>query len=120
MLRLTEGRLTAAVLIQLTVEERLRERAALHILPYLSADIGNSFLSPTTSQESATAEGGRVLSPARLPVLQVEKEKALCAFELKHYFLLIDKHHIKALDEEITLTANTQVQFLRLIPLVGG
>jgi hypothetical protein len=55
-----------------------------------------------------------------VPVLQTEIEKALRAFELGRYLLLVNRHRVKALDEEIVLSSGTQIQFLRLIPLVGG
>ena len=46
--------------------------------------------------------------------------RALRAFERGAYLILVDDRQVEDLDDEITLTADTQVAFLRLVPLVGG
>jgi hypothetical protein len=123
LVRLWEEPLKAAELIQLTVEERIREMAALHILAPTLADQRADLPSLANDQRNGTVERANVLFPSRhmhTPVLQMEIEKALRAFEAGHFLLLVNKHRIQSLNEEIILTADTQVQFLRLTPLVGG
>jgi hypothetical protein len=123
VLHLMEERLTAAVLIQLTVEERMQKLATHQRQTPLSTDKGASASFTATSQWHTAAEESGVLFPSRYmqePLLQTEIEKAQRAFELGHYLLLVNKHRVKSLDEEILLSPGTQVQFLRLLPLVGG
>lgn len=50
----------------------------------------------------------------------VEVEKALCAFSSNKFFVLVDGKQVSDLDEEVHLTVNGKVTFLKLVPLVGG
>ena len=47
-------------------------------------------------------------------------ETALLAFTDGFYYVFIDEVQIKELDEIIPLSPDSQVTFLRLVPLVGG
>ncbi len=45
---------------------------------------------------------------------------ALDAFERNGFLLLVDERQVESLDEEIRVRSDTQVSFLKLVPLVGG
>ncbi|WP_210487082.1 hypothetical protein [Rufibacter aurantiacus] len=45
---------------------------------------------------------------------------ALNAFQNNGYFVLVDNKQAESLEEEVLLTGNTTVSFLKLTPLVGG
>jgi len=45
---------------------------------------------------------------------------ALKAFEANGFILLIDDRQVEDLKEEVTITEETVVTFLKLTPLVGG
>lgn len=49
-----------------------------------------------------------------------ETEKALEAFRKQRYFVFVDGSRRDDLDEMIPLTAETKIQFVRVMPLVGG
>lgn len=55
---------------------------------------------------------------------QVDAEKqaylALDAFQKNAYFILINSRQAESLDEEVLLTPETTVSFIKLTPLVGG
>ena len=55
---------------------------------------------------------------------QVDAEKqvyiALDAFQKNGYFILVDQFQADQLDQEVEITTHTQVNFLKLTPLVGG
>lgn len=55
---------------------------------------------------------------------KVDPEKqvyvALNAFMKNGFFLLIDKFQAETLDQEVEVSSNTQISFLKLTPLVGG
>ena len=55
---------------------------------------------------------------------QVDAERqvyiALDAFQKNGYFILVDQFQAGELDQEVELTTHTQVNFLKLTPLVGG
>lgn len=45
---------------------------------------------------------------------------ALDAFQKNGYFVLIDNQQAESLEQEVLLTADTTVSFIKLTPLVGG
>jgi vacuolar-type H+-ATPase subunit D/Vma8 len=96
-----EEQLTVEAFIRLAVGERIREALARLRLKQLSRE------------ESMTFDPG-LLTP------QVEVEQAIRAFSAGQYLLIINQRRVNALDEKIIFTADTQVQFLQLMPLVGG
>jgi hypothetical protein len=55
---------------------------------------------------------------------KVDPEKqvyiALNAFTKNGFFLLIDKFQVESLEQEIDISSATQVNFIKLTPLVGG
>jgi hypothetical protein len=55
---------------------------------------------------------------------KVDAEKqvyiALDAFQKNGYFILVDQFQADSLDQEVEVTAHTQISFLKLTPLVGG
>ncbi len=56
------------------------------------------------------------------PVLDWEKQvaKAITAFQGNGFLVLVDDRQITDLDQNLQLTAQTNVAFLKLVPLVGG
>lgn len=61
-------------------------------------------------------------SSAKSKPLDFEKlhARALLGFEQNQYFVLIDNTQAENLDQEIVLSSQSRVTFLRLTPLVGG
>jgi hypothetical protein len=49
-----------------------------------------------------------------------QAEVALDAFARNGFFVIVDDRQVESLDEELELTAETDVRFLKLTPLVGG
>jgi len=62
--------------------------------------------------------GGRDLQQEIEP--QAAVDNALQAFEDGLYFVFIDDEQQQELDKEVYLQPNSEVMFLRLVPLVGG
>ena len=46
--------------------------------------------------------------------------EAITAFTRNRYFVLVDDRQVTNLDEEVMLRMDSQVSFLKLVPLVGG
>ncbi len=51
---------------------------------------------------------------------ETETERALKAFHTGRFVLLVDGRQIEHADETFILAADTQINFLRLVPLRGG
>ena len=49
-----------------------------------------------------------------------QAEIALRAFESNGFILLVDDRQVESLSEQIRVREDTQVSFLKLVPLVGG
>lgn len=47
-------------------------------------------------------------------------EAAIKSFDANGYFLLVDGKQVESLDEELELHSSSKVQFVKLVPLVGG
>ena len=68
-------------------------------------------------------ENERILNGVReRPFLDWQKQyaKAIASFNGNGFLVFIDDRQITDLDEAIQLTPQTQVTFLKLVPLVGG
>jgi hypothetical protein len=71
-------------------------------------------------------------SLVNLPIIRAKQKKldkidveeqvkvALTGFENNAFFILIDDKQVETLEEEVTITPKTSMQFIKLIPLVGG
>jgi hypothetical protein len=46
--------------------------------------------------------------------------RAIAAFERNGFFILVDDLQVESLDDEIELTVDTEISFVKLVPLVGG
>ena len=55
----------------------------------------------------------KVLAEKQLPL-------ALTAFQKNAFFVLVDDHQVEDLDEEIILSTNPEITFIKLVQLVGG
>jgi hypothetical protein len=77
----------------------------------------NGLVAPLDSEKSLN---GYKLKTKRL--LDPEKQFyiALDAFKKNGYFVLIDNKQAETLEEEVLVTKNTIVSFVKLTPLVGG
>ena len=51
---------------------------------------------------------------------QRQFEVALHAFDRQRLILLVGRRQLESLEEEIALAPDTEIVFLRLVPLVGG
>lgn len=52
--------------------------------------------------------------------VQVQCEQAICAFSQNRFFLLVDEQQITELDTAFQVSAVSTIQFVKLVPLVGG
>ena len=123
---LLKQHLTVAELIQRTVEEQVRE---LIVERQLNAQqvrraLDRHYL--TDSEIASQAQHGAVRYPsdraAKIPQIdcKTEVQKAISAFKAGSYIILVNGQQVQHLEEELTLSLNTKVTFLRLMPLVGG
>jgi hypothetical protein len=51
---------------------------------------------------------------------EVQFQKACASFERNGFLMLVDGLQVSELDVEIDLHSDSEVQFIKLVPLVGG
>lgn len=72
---------------------------------------------PTDTE--ASLNGYRMREPRKIK-WETQFEQALAAFEHNGFMVIVDDQQVDDLDEMIQIRPNTQVSFLKLVPLVGG
>lgn len=120
-LRLASERLTARELIQRRVAEEIALVNDKRVKTRSAHDRARSFLIrfDASPVEAKLNRPKRATPPARLDET-AEIEAAIEGFEAKAYVMLFDDRQVEDLDDELTVLPNSEVVFLRMIPLVGG
>lgn len=116
----TIGELTLDVLTEhITVRELIRSRV------YQEVDDHNRTLPERFNMLVQPEDAERTLNGLRMkkprPIdFQKQYDKACEAFERNGFLLLVDDVQYDELDQPVTLKAQSDVTFLKLVPLVGG
>jgi hypothetical protein len=104
---------------RITVRDLIRDRVYQEVQDYNQSqpEYFRGLVQPTDSEQ--------VLNGYKMPkrsLIDWEKqyEKALQAFQNNGFIILVNDRQAEDLDEEIELTEDLPISFLRLIPLVGG
>ena len=104
---------------RVTVKEIIEARVSAEVQEYNAKlpEYFHGLVQPTDAEK--TINGYKMKERKK-----VDPEKqvyiALDAFMKNGFFLLIDKFQAETLDQEVQISANTQISFLKLTPLVGG
>ena len=80
-------------------------------------DVFYGLVQPTDTE---TVLNGFKFKEKRILDWEAQYAKALEAFEANGFIMLVNDQQIETLNETIELKIGTQINFLRLIPLVGG
>jgi hypothetical protein len=106
---------------RITVRELIRARIYEEVREY-NASAGEYFrglVQPTDTE--ATLNGYRLREKRHRPISwHTQFNRALEQFQRNGFFILVDNHQVEELDEEITVSPQTVVSFVKLVPLVGG
>lgn len=102
-----------------TLKDVISSRVETEVRKYNEkvTDYFNGLVRPTDAE--VTLNGYRMKKRQKI---DAEKQTyvALKAFHSNAYFVLVDDHQAESLDDEIHITPETKVSFIRLTPLVGG
>lgn len=104
---------------RISVRELIRKRVYEEVREYnaRTPEYIHSLVQPADAEITLN---GYQLHKARKIDWEAQCEKALEAFQRNGFFILVDDRQIESLDEEIEIRLNTQVSFVKLVPLVGG
>ena len=122
----TTGDITNRLVIELlteriTVRELIRSSVYQEVKDYNArqSEHFNGLIQPTDSELALNGKGWR-LRQRRMIDWQPQYEKAIDAFQRKQILVLINDKQATSLEQEVVITPETTVTFLRLIMLVGG
>ena len=104
---------------RLPVRELIRQRVHQEVSLYNLGEPGNFKGLVQPSKVEAWLNDNKPQKRRQID-WQKQADLALQAFEQNAFFILVDDHQVESLDEFVELRADTQVSFLRLVPLVGG
>lgn len=104
---------------QVTVKDIITERVLQEVAHYNDKlpDYFNGLIGPTEAEKTLN---GYKLKPKKLIDGEKQVYVALDAFRKNGYFLLIDDVQSESLEQEVQLTSDTKISFIKLTPLVGG
>ena len=104
---------------RITVCELIRERVYQEVQDYNLRRAG-VFAGLVQPLESEAELNGCALRPGREIDWRDQFERACEAFEKQRVLVLVGERQTTALDETIEIARDTEVAFLKLVPLVGG
>jgi hypothetical protein len=107
-LELASERITVRELIRRRVLHEVTERNAAARAPRARVS------APVEARLNASVRAPRPLDA------EAECAAALDAFGRNGFFLLVGDRQVQELDEELVFTGDTEVRFVKLVPLVGG
>src|SRR5215831_5207120 len=103
---------------RITLRELLHSRVAREVESY-NTNRPEIFQGLVQPEESERILNGYRLKRARPLDVDQQYERALRAFQTNGFLVLAGGRQIESLDEEIYLETATEVEFLKLVPLVG-
>lgn len=118
------GKITGEITLEfltenITVRELIRSRVYQEVKDYNTKQTEHfrGLIQPTDTEETLN---GFKLKKSREIDWNKQYEKALAAFEQNQILILVNERQAESLDEEITITPQSEVSFLKLTLLVGG
>jgi hypothetical protein len=118
------GKLISEVILQferskVTLRNIISSRVQMEVQKYneKSTEYFNGLVQPTEAEE--TLNGYRM---RKRKIIDAETQIyiALNAFKRNGYFVFVDDRQIESLDDEVEITPDTKVCFVKMVPLVGG
>lgn len=104
---------------KITAQELIEGRVGLEVETYNSSSENRFFGLVQPSDSEKELNGFRLKKKRKIDV-SAQKKTAINAFSNNGFFLLVNDKQVEDLNETIIITPNTNVVFLKLIPLVGG
>ncbi|WFE24836.1 hypothetical protein O7623_15455 [Solwaraspora sp. WMMD791] len=112
-LRIFEERLTLRELIRRRIHQEVAEyHAAEGVVP------NRSLVAPTPVEQTLNGDPAARRRPRVDPDTQVALAET--AFRRNGFVVLVGDRQVEDLDDEVDLRRDTEVTFLKLVPLVGG
>lgn len=105
---------------QLTVREIIRARIWQEVHEYNALQRAVAFKGLVQPTETETRLNGPQAKTFKPIDWETQFETAIRSFETNGYFILIGDRQAESLDEIFKVGAETEVSFVKFVPLVGG
>ena len=104
---------------EVSVRELIHQRVKEEVEKYNQSLTGRfmGLIQPTDSEAELN---GFKMKKNRPVNIEKQQKTAIEAFERNGFFLLVNDTQVTELDHTFIITPNTQVGFIKLVPLVGG
>lgn len=104
---------------RLALRELIRRRVYQEVAEHNAAqsEVFRGLVQPTDTE--ATLNGYRMKSARRIDPRR-QFDLAVTAFSRNGFVVLVDDRQVEELDDVVELHRDTEVTFLKLVPLVGG
>ena len=102
-----------------SVRELIRSRVYQEVMDF-NVNRPNVYLGLVQPNQVETELNGREVPKTRQIDWRTQYEAAIEAFEHCRLIVLINGHQACDLDEELEMQPNTEIKFLKIVPLVGG
>lgn len=103
----------------ITLRDLIRTRVREEVARYNAEPTRDFRTLVRPSDAEVTLNGFRLRRPRRLD-WERQADAAEEAFARNGFFVLVDGRQVEDLDEKLELTADSQIRFVKLTPLVGG
>ena len=103
----------------ITVRELLRARVQQEVESY-NRSLGDTFQGLVQPEESERVLNGFRMITRRSLDAEAQHRRACASFEQNGFLLLVDGRQVTGLDTAVDLYPDSEVQFVKLVPLVGG
>lgn len=102
-----------------TARQLLRERVRQEVDRY-NAELPAVFQGFVQPEESERILNGYRVKTRRPLDADAQFRRACASFDATGFLMVVDDQQIESLDTPLPLTADSLVQFIKLVPLVGG
>lgn len=104
---------------ELTVRELIRARIYQEVQDYNSqtTELFRGLVEPTEAER--VLNGFKLQAPRKIDWKE-QFQRALESFDRNGFFILVGDRQAESLDEEFRVKVDTEITFIKLLPLVGG
>jgi len=102
-----------------TTRELIRSRVQQEVERH-NQNLPEVFCGLVQPEESEQILNGFRMKVQRPLDWRLQFERACSSFERNGFLILVDGRQVSELDERIELVVDSEVQFIKLVPLVGG
>lgn len=104
---------------RMSVRELIEARITQEVEKY-NAHATGEYIGLVQPTESEARLNGYSLAKGQLIDVEKQKSAAVKSFLSNGFFLLVNNRQVTNLDEEVILLPESEVNFIKLVPLVGG